>query len=180
MGRAVGGASAAGCGAFSLAGLVVSIGLVFWLGSQALSGSTDSIATSSTTVVPVTMPAGAALTVPDGLGAEGTVRVTGGSLPPGPIHLRWCLAVDDAGAAAQCDDAATAPATVPPSGQLSVDVPIHRVLRIDGSAYDCAASAGACSLVGRPAAGAAGAAVAADLVFATGLPQVDAVAPPSS
>ena len=69
-------------------------------------------------------------------------------------------------------------ATVDAKGKLQVDYPIHRVITIDGTAYDCAARAGACSVFGHRPDNVLDTGLAAPLVFAAGLPPVDAAPPP--
>ena len=199
----MGGASAFGCAAFGLGSLIVGVGLVVWLGAMTMSstdggssrkrggGDTDittDVSTLTSSLEDLTSggapvegmePVGAALAVPADLPADGTTTATGTDLAPGPIELTWCLAVPDSRfEAARCDDATTATATVGDDGRLSLEVPIHRVITVDGTAYDCGARAGACALFGHRPDALLDTGIAAPLAFASGLPPVDAAAPP--
>lgn len=175
MGRPVGGASAVGCGVFGLGSLVIGIGLVVWLGSMTMSatdgggdrggrsssgdtGITTDVSALTSSLEDLTSggapvegmePVGAALTVPGDLPAEGSTTATGTDLAPGPIELTWCLAGPGTPfEVGGCDDATTATGTVGEDGRLSLDLPVHRVITVDGTAYDCGARAGACALFG--------------------------------
>lgn len=182
-----------GCGAFGIGGLLVGVALTVWLGSMALSGSTggdrgskrpkgtsdvsslDSTIDDLSSPVPGLEPSGATLVAPDGLAASGDLQLTGTNLSPGPIAISTCLAATDAPA---CDPTTTITVTVGGDGRLAAAVPIHRVITIDGTAYDCAARAGACLLFGQRPDNPLDTGLPASLSFAPDLPPVDAVAPP--
>src|SRR5688572_15913161 len=102
MGRAVGGASAVGCGVFGLGGLIVGIGLTVWLGSTVMSSTGGSGGTKTTSTppsqvsaltsslddlasgpVPGLEPRGAILEAPEGLADRGSVAISGANLSPG-------------------------------------------------------------------------------------------------
>lgn len=194
MGRAVGGSSAVGCGAFGIVGLLVGVGLTVWLGSMALSGSTDGgdgpkppeatpeISTLDSAIddlqspVPGLEPSGATLEVPAEVAANGDLPLRGTDLSPGPIRVSTCLAATDAPA---CDPATAVELVVGGDGRLAADIPIHRVITIDGTAYDCAARPGACMLFGQRPDNPLDTGLPAALTFAAGLPPVDAIAPPA-
>lgn len=182
-----------GCGAFGIGGLLVGVALTVWLGSMALSGSTggdsrskrpqstsdvsalDSTLDDLSSPVPGLEPSGATLVAPDGLAASGDLRLQGTNLSPGPIDVSTCLAATDAPA---CDPSTTVTVTVGGDGRLDAAVPIHRVITIGGTAYDCAARAGACTLFGQRPDNPLDTGLPAALSFAPDLPPVDAVAPP--
>ena len=200
MGRAVGGASSIGCAAFGLGSLIIGIGLVVWLGSNVTTSTTgggraDNGDTAVTDVSslssdledlvseygasPGLEPLGATITVTADLPAEGTAAVAGHDLSPGPIDLTSCLTkAGSTDGVAGCDAATTVSATVDGDGTLALDYPLHRVLTVEGVAYDCAARAGACSLFGHRADNPLDTGLVASLAFAAGLPPVDAAAPP--
>ncbi|WP_421119003.1 hypothetical protein ACE2AJ_16780 [Aquihabitans daechungensis] len=103
----------------------------------------------------------------------------GERLSPGPIDLTWCLTdastpFEEAG----CDPSTTIAAIVDPEGGLAIDSPIHRVITVGDTAYDCAARTQACSIFGHRPDNPLDTGLAAPLGFATGLPPVDAAAPP--
>ena len=188
-----------GCGVFGLGSLIVGIGLTVWLGSMALSGSTggskkgqdppstdvsaltsslDDL-TSGGAPVPGMEPSGAAITVGDGLPAEGMAAVRGTDLASGEIQLTWCLSTaDQSYEVAGCDDATTVTATVASDGTFELETPVHRTIDVSGTTYDCAARAGGCSLFGHRLDNPLDTGITAPLAFAAGLPPVDAVPPP--
>jgi hypothetical protein len=191
-----------GCGAFGIGGLIVGVALTVWLGSMALSGSTggggggsspgsvsrtadssvsalDSALADVGEGVPGLEPSGAALRAPDGLAATGSTVLRGTHLTPGPIQVTTCLASStSASETAGCDESTTVDATVGGDGVLAVEVPIHRVIAVGDARYDCAARAGACVLFGHRADNPLDTGLTAALAFTSGLPPVEAVAPP--
>jgi hypothetical protein len=188
-----------GCGVLGVGGVLVGVALTVWLGSMALSGSTGGGGTSkekggtipsevsalSSSLddvqagVPGMEPSGAALQAPGDLAATGTLALRGANLSPGPIEVSTCLARDGSDFdTAGCDPTTTVELVVDAGGRLTDDVAIHRTITVDGTAYDCAARAGACVLFGHRAANPLDTGLTAPLSFVAGLPPVDAVAPP--
>lgn len=184
MSRAVGGASAVGCGVFGLGGLLISVGIVVWLGSIAFDGSTDSIRSrdgdATTTQVPIAED-GAAIAIDPatGLTDGAEVRITGTDFPAGSVSITACLTNAPAGAGDRCDAGTTTVAAVGADGQVAATRTAPRVITVNGTAYDCAAAPAACSLRAAAAGRPGDPGVDAGLVFATGLPPVDAEAPPA-
>ncbi|MCB0970479.1 MAG: hypothetical protein KDA97_03020 [Acidimicrobiales bacterium] len=195
-GRAVGGAAGAGCGVFSLLGVLLAVGLTVWLASQATSSSDvqdeaadqaaelgmrpeDAAALAADGRLP-TEAAGTTVSVTDdgGLDDGESVFVDGAGFAPGPVDLVMCLTGEArlADGLAGCDPDTSMPTEVGPDGVLDAGYQVRRVITVADVAYDCAASRGACELVASPPGELAGAPSAA-LAFTEGLPAVDAIAP---
>lgn len=181
----MGGASAIGCGVVGVGSLLIGVGLVVWLGSMALSGSTGGSDTGSgpDPSVPVTLaetgePIGAELAIaPDAeLGETVQVSATGSGLEPGAIELVVCLAAPLEGGLACADDAVRVRVSEP--GAFDRALEIRRVVLIGDTAYDCATRAGACVLRTRRAEGPPDRGLAVPFAFAAGLGPVDAVPAP--
>lgn len=185
-GRAVGGAAGAGCGAFSLVGILLGVGLVVWLGSQV--GSTSTGSGDGTTATVPSLPDGygpvdPALSVeatPKGdLRDVGTVLVVGTGFEPGPVEITTCLAQGSRGAGglAGCDPASTIVAEADPDGRVAADHRVTRIIDVLATPYDCAAHAEACVVVVHPP-GAPDQGAAAAIAFPADLSVVDARRPP--
>jgi hypothetical protein len=166
--------------------LLIGVGLVVWLGSMALPGSTGGSDTGSgpDPSVPVTLaetgePIGAELAIaPDAELAEaGQVSVTGRGFAPGAIELVVCLTAPLEGGLACADDDAVRVRLSEP-GAFDRALEIRRVVLIGDTAYDCATRAGACVLRTRRAEGPPDRGLAVPLAFAAGLAPVDAVPAP--
>jgi hypothetical protein len=184
MSRAVGGASAAGCGIFGVGSLLIGVGLTVWLGSMALSGSTggDRSTTTAATTAPVTvpaLPAAAAITLDpaEALGDGGPTVVTGVGFAAGPVVVALCLTHAPGTLEARCDSAVDAPIDAEPDGEWLLPFVTPRLITVDGTAYDCASAPGVCSVVAHLPGGTDG--VSVPISFAGGLPPVDALAPPT-
>ena len=198
-GRAVSGGVAAGCGAFTFVGLLLGVGLTVFLGSRATdslggSGSNgktglDHLTSEVSSLVASTQPGGPAtgarlvLSTPAKLGDGGSIGVAGQALAPGEAQLTTCLTIREpypADGGGQCDLDTTAPAgTVDQRGEVTTTYRARRVITVHGTRYDCAARAGACSLVAHPVGRLDGGA-ASIIVFGNALPPTDAQAPPIS
>lgn len=189
----MGGAAGAGCGIFTLVGLLVGVGLTVWLGSQVLGGGGSSSGAGGAggarsalddlqhASVPGTVPAGQRITVTtDGTLVDGdSVRVGGTGLAPGPLQLTTCLAHEQRlpEGLAGCDPDTTVEASAGDDGTLVADYQAHRVITVGDVGYDCAAFDGACVVVAHPA-GHPDQGPEAGLTFAPGRPPVDAERPP--
>lgn len=187
-----------GCGVFGLGSLVIGIGLTVWLGSTVLSSTTggggkkttgttpsaqvstlDSTLEDAGAAVPGLEPSGATLEVAKDLADHGSTAVRGHDLSPGAIDLTSCLAqANSPDGVVGCDPSTSQTATVDAHGKLTVDYPLHRVITVDGTAYDCAARPGACAVYGHRPDNPLDTGLVAPLAFAAGLPPVDAVPPP--
>lgn len=187
MSRPVGGASAVGCGVFGFLSLIIGVGLVVWLSSMTLDGSSssDDDASPSTTrpasvVDLATTGAKVAVAAPADLADGGAITVTGTGLPAGPasVSIEVCLAHPPAGDG--CDPASGSSAAIGAEGGLTTQRTVDRVITVDDVAYDCAAAASVCVVRVRMAGDTSGPGVTAAFSFAAGLPPVDAEAPPTS
>jgi hypothetical protein len=170
--RAVGGVGA-GCGAFGLLGLLVSVALVVWLGSQAVdrtTGSGGSSRAETEAVDPRTADLEELADQIDELGLDGSapgvpmlllspagpyadgaeVTVSAEGLAAGPIEVSLCLTFQTraAGPDGACDTAAgTIEAEVASDGTLATTLTARRAITVLGNTYDCGAFAGACSVI---------------------------------
>lgn len=195
-GRAVGGAAGAGCGVFTIVGVLLGVGLVVWLGSSIVpsgggdggSGggaevglSPDDVADLGIDqVVPTEVTGtGVSLTDDGSLDDGESVFVDGSGFAPGTVELTVCLTDESrvAGGLAGCDPATATTVEVGDDGVLDAGYQVQRVITVSDVAYDCAAVSGGCSLVAAPP-GAPDQGPAAPLLFAAGLPPVDAQPPP--
>ncbi|MCU1372096.1 MAG: Neocarzinostatin family [Ilumatobacteraceae bacterium] len=197
MGKAVGGASAVGCGAVGLVGLLIGVGLTLWLGSMALTGSTGGDPRPATTLAGPTTSTAPPSTLDDrsdaGLPPEATVvvlagndfddggRITvrGSGFPVGPIAVTMCLADTPLAADARCDATTRVPIATGPDGGWTLVYPAPRVITVARVAYDCAAVPGGCAVLAQLDSRTDDVGVSARVTFATGLPPVDAMAPPT-
>ena len=193
MGRAVGGAAGAGCAGFSLVGVLLTIGIVVWLGSTVAQDVGGGGSDSKPKVNPLSPSAAADLTIPGATFAGAAVRITtppplqpgqvveviGSGFPPGPLEVSTCLTKSfrSTDGAAGCDPATNAPITAGEDGTFTLDYPVTRVMAELGIGYDCAAFAEACSLVAHPKDAFDDGPTAA-LTFAPDLPPVTAERPP--
>ena len=186
-----GGAWGAGCGVVGLLGLLLGVGLTVWLGSRAFDattgddGPTDAardIASASTITVPgdaAGSPGSIVLAPADGLADGTSVAIEGAGLPPGEARATVCLTFQTraAGALAACDETTTTTLEVAPDGRAIGRIVVPREIRVLTDAYDCAAFAGACSVLLHQGDSLGGAAEA-PLSFAGDLPPSDATTPP--
>lgn len=150
-----GGAARAGCMGFSLVGLLVSVGLVLWLGSRAFDGATGPVTTgteaaaeSSTTADP--QPTLEVVADPStGLTGAAPITVSASGLVPGEgVVVAACL-----GAAESlpvdfeaCDPTTEASATTSATGMAEVSLAMPRVLQAGGLPIDCAHEPGQCEI----------------------------------
>lgn len=206
-GRAVGSAASAGCGAFSLLGVLVGVGLTVWLGSQALSGGGGGGGGGSDAGgrrTPSADPSGAieALDALDELTASGAidapsppglkivpgtglvdgvpVAVVGTGLPVGIADVVACLSTPPTSLAGidPCDPATARQTIVEADGALVVETTAVRALRVKDTPYDCAAAPGACEFR-VTSTGSDGPPPTAPIIFAENLQPIDAErAPP--
>lgn len=184
--RAVGGVAGAGCGAISLASILVGVALVVWLAGQAFDGTTDasrSVETGGEAVLTVPRdpePVGALQVAPNASLIDGqALAITGEGLPPGPIAFSTCLSFQTraAGAEGACDTHQQEAAEVSADGTVEAAMVARRVISVLGSSYDCAAFAGACSVIAH-ATDSLTSAPAVALDFAPDPSPVDATIPP--
>lgn len=182
----MGGASAVGCGVVGVGSLLIGVGLVVWLGSMALSGSTGGSDAGSVPSPPaqVTLaetgePAGAELAItPDAeLGETGQVSVTGTGFAPGTVELIVCLAAPLEGQLACADDGGSA-AAVSELGTFDLAFEVRRAIVVEDTPYDCVVRPGACVLRTRRVEGPPDRGLAVPLAFAAGLPPVEAAPAP--
>lgn len=163
MSRGTGGVGA-GCAGFSLIGLLVAVGLTFWLGAKVFD-STDPAGTRRATdqatdssVTTTTLPAAAdrvAITVDPatGLTDGAAVHVTSTGYPAGTaVSVSTCVVGTGqvTGSSDPCDAASATAATVGADGTLAVDHPVVRLVTIGGTPFDCAETAATCQIVVRP------------------------------
>lgn len=185
MGKAVGGASAAGCGVLGVGGLLIGVVLTVWLGSIALSGSTGSsdgdrpARTSSTSTTLPPLPANAAITLedPEGRTDGGQMTIVGSGFAPGPVVVTTCLTHAPGGLGNRCDGATDVTTDAAADGSWMLSYATDREITVGGTTYDCAASPGACSVIAHLAEANDGR--SAPFAFADGLAPIDAVDPPT-
>lgn len=202
--RAVGGGVGAGCGAFGLLGLLVSVALVVWLGSQAVDRTTGSGSNGADgeAVDPRSVDLEELADQIDDLGLDGSppgtptlvlspagpyadgapVTVSAEGLTPGPIEVSLCLTFQTraAGPDGACDTAAgTVPAEVADDGTLAASLTARRTITVLGTTYDCAAFAGACSVIVHGGGSLAGAPATPIDLEAQGPAPADALPPPT-
>lgn len=161
MGRAVGGATGAGCGAFSLVSVLVGVVLVVWLASQGMGGgdddpvegqqeAIDALGELPDASIPGVVPAGQVLDVaPDGPVADGTVLTVSGSGWRGEVQLLTCLAGENrvGGGLGACDESTAVVVDAAPDGLLLAQYPARRTITVLGADEDCGAAPGTCELV---------------------------------
>jgi hypothetical protein len=183
--RGVGGGVGAGCGAFGLLGLLVGVGLVVWLGSEAFDRTADAPrsvqqAEELDLTVPSPEAAGSLRVEPtSGLVDGGIVAITGEGLDPGPATLTICLAFQTraAGTEGACDRSTDVLVDVGADGTVAAELTVRRVLWVLGAPYDCAAFPGACTVIVHTDGSLTGA-PDAPLGLAANLPPVEATVPP--
>ena len=140
----VGGCVGGGCGGLSLIGLLVGVGLTFWLGSIAMSGgfgghdkksdersAVSEILATSTTVKPT---ATITATPATGLADGATVIVSSSSFPAGTkVTVSTCLgrATLATGKASLCDDTTVVTGTADANGHLNAAYALHRAAPVD-------------------------------------------------
>lgn len=184
MGKAVGGASAVGCGIFGVGSVLIGVALTVWLGSMALSGSTGgndgdrpAPTTTSTTLPPLPAEAVLAVDPADGSTDGGQVTITGSGFEPGHLIVTTCLTHAPGPLGERCDEATNAGVDAAADGTWTVAYTTRRMITVGSTAYDCAASPGACSVIAHLAEGNDGA--GAPFAFTTDLAPIDAVTPPT-
>ncbi|MEO6987573.1 MAG: hypothetical protein ABI239_02905 [Aquihabitans sp.] len=183
MGMGSGSKASAGCGAFGLVGVLITIGIIGWL----FVTSTDSISSSSKPVQPrstaTTALADALATIavtasPDReLGADPEVNVTADGWQPGSdVTISTCLAGAGLvlGGDNPCDPDSNVTMSADDSGKVDGPYRVDRVVRAGGLPYDCADDGITCAVRatgtvpdGRSATG------DAIVAFQTGLPAPD-------
>jgi len=127
VGRPVGGAGA-GCAGAGLLGLLVSVAIVVWLGSQGLDASRPSPTTPTSTEATA---AAAPILVLDADPApvDAPVAVRASGLPPGPATLRLCARPEPG---PTIPDRCAAPlATLEPDGEGRAEVTVVLPASID-------------------------------------------------
>ena len=140
-----------GRGALSLLGLLVGVGLTFWLGSMAF-GSGGSTATKVLPTSPGKQadagpPNGKAIQVSPttGLGNEPRVLVTSTAFPAkAEVLISTCLHGGQSVGATGCDPKSVVTLRVGTTGRLSSDYPVPRVISVKGIPFDCATRAKQC------------------------------------
>jgi len=153
----VGGCVGGGCGGLSLIGLLIGVGLTFWLGSIALDGGggghsqkrAETDAVSSILATSTTQPPTASITVrpATGLTAGATVIVSSAAFAPGlKVRVSTCLSRANlaTGAGSLCDDATATIGTSDRNGHLNMAYKVPRSVTVDGLPFDCAEAAGTC------------------------------------
>lgn len=195
-GRAVGGAAGAGCGVFTMVGVLAGVALTVWLGSQVVSSGgggggsdddadfglrPDDVASLGIDEVLPTDVTGTTVSIADdgSLDDGESLFVDGVGYQAGTIELTMCLTIEArvAGGLAGCDPATTTAVEVGDDGILDASYQVRRVITVADVAYDCAAVREGCSLVAHLP-GAPDQGPDAGLVFAEGLEPVDAQPPP--
>lgn len=174
-----GGAARAGCMGFSLVGLLVSVGLVVWMGSQAFDGATRPVRggtgntdAAASTVTESTVLAVAA--VPDtGLTGEDSIEVSSAGLEPGEkVTVTACTRSPGPGSAAPaCDPTSETSTTASAAGRIEVRFAMPRVVSASGLPIDCATDAGRCEVQVRGSD--SGSVGRVPVTFADGLDQPD-------
>lgn len=162
MGRAVGGAGA-GCAGAGLVGLLVSVAIVVWLGSQGLGGGDGDDDRDATRP---TDPAGLlgvldppVVTIGDGgpVAPGPTVAVRATGVAPGVATVSVCAVATPLAAGAEIDPtscgAVLATVEIGASGVLDAEVAVAADLELGDRRVDCRVDP--CSVVVRPTGGAA-------------------------
>ena len=181
MGRGSGSKASAGCGAFGLVGVLVTVGIVAWL----FVTSTDSLTSrspnrrSTTTSAPAAAPPPVTVTVTPaaGLGADPDVKVAARGWSPGSnVILSTCLSGAGLvlGGESPCDPESLATLAADDEGSITGTYLVDRIVTTGGLSYDCADGGVACAVRatgtaadGRPATG------DAIVTFQPGLPAPD-------
>lgn len=181
MGQA-GGAARGGCAIFSFVGVLVTIGLTVWLGSQAMSSSTESgSGGASDGAVDETRAQAPSTTTPgqiaieirpaDGLDEGASVTLTASRLDPGSaVAIDTCVASQaavDIGPA--CSSAPTG-ASADAHGTFEAEFTPARLVPSGIGQIDCAASAGTCIVLAKGTVDGAPATGWVPLAFRRGLP----------
>lgn len=183
MGTGSGSKASAGCGAFGLVGVLITIGIIGWL----FVTSTDSISSSRKPVQPQStastsladVPPPIVVTVSPGreLGAEPDVNVIADGFQAGSdVTISTCLAGAGLvlGGDDPCDPDSTATMSADGSGKVEGIYRVDRVVKAGGLPYDCADGGVTCTVRAtgaapddRPATG------EAIVAFQAGLPAPD-------
>lgn len=184
MGMGSSSKASAGCGAFGLVGVLITIGIVAWL----FVTSTDSFTSraekgrperAATTTSPDDAPNLVALTVAPAtnLGEAPDVNVTANGWEPGSdVTLSTCLSGAGLvlGGESPCDPESTVTLAADEAGSIDGTYRVDRVVTTGGLPYDCADGGVACAVRatgttpdGRPASG------VAVVTFQAGLPAPD-------
>lgn len=148
MGTGSGSKAGAGCGAFGLVGLLISVGIVAWLfvtstdmfTSDARNPRPTTAQVATTAVAPTTAIA-LAVTPAHGLGADAEVRIAAtGWAPDSEVTISTCLS--GAGLVVGPDDSCGRESTVTQaadaSGAIDVTYRVDRVIHAGGLPFDCA------------------------------------------
>jgi hypothetical protein len=151
----------AGCGAFTLVGVLITVGLVVWLGSRVLPDSDDSPLRSSTSVTAPGDPRALEVTLDpaEGLDETTTLVATVEGLDPGAkLRIATCLRGGSLviGADAPCDDASAREANADEDGAAIVPYHPARLITAGGLPFDCAAHAATCEVRVTQATGSSG------------------------
>lgn len=170
-----GSAVAAGCGGFSLVGLLVGVGLTVWLGSMALSGSTGGGSTRRSGGQPgaastTTLPSVAVdLSPRTGLTDGAKVTITSDAFGANrAVSVLVCTRGADLGTGADACGDPIASLRTDAAGHLAGQVAVPRIVEVGLGPFDCAEDAGRCSVVLR-AAGEPAAQASVPLAFVAGL-----------
>ena len=153
--RNASGVVAGGCGAFSLLGLLIGVGLTVWLGSMALDGiggggSSSRDRAPDVSTVPGTGDTAVTLT-PDGPLAAGTpIRVAGtGYIATSKVQVLACLRPVGDGPPTRCDPTGAVEAKVDALGEIDTTYIAPAAVTVDGRAQDCTTRNARCLLVAR-------------------------------
>lgn len=147
----------AGCGGFSLIGLLVGVGLTVWLGSMVMDGTLggdeaqprDAETLASVIASTTTVPRRAAISVvpASDLTDGAVVTVTSDAFPAGSeVRVDTCLARSNmvTGDAPPCDPGGGALSVVDQQGHLATRYQVARVVTVGGTPFDCAGEPGLC------------------------------------
>lgn len=153
MGTGSGSKASAGCGAFGLVGLLISVGIVAWLFATSTdlfsSDTAPPRSTPPTTTSPAeaTTPIAVVVAPADGLGSEPEVTVTAtGWAPDSSVTIGTCLrgAGLVVGPDDSCDPESTVTVTTDASGAIDTTYRVDRVIHAGGLPFDCADGGVAC------------------------------------
>lgn len=150
-----GGAARAGCMGFSLVGLLVSVGVVLWLGSQVFDDVSSptapdaaGAAESSTTVE--TRPGVDVVADPNtGLTGDASITISASGLLPGEgVVVAACVGALESVPVDlnSCDATTETSATASATGKADVRLAVPRVLQAGGLPIDCAQESGRCEV----------------------------------
>ena len=132
--------ASAGCGAFSLLGLLIGVGLTVWLGSRVMDDVGGSIGPSVRSGATPTLLASPATAITD----RQTITVDGAHFDVGAtVTVVQCARVRTAD---RCDPSTTTSAKVSALGSLESPFVVHRALVLAATPLDCAAPGSRCFL----------------------------------